>query len=75
MIPESQVCDLFDRTALITALILERPLCLSCIAERAHVSEERVQATLKAIGGALRLSTPTGRCAACGETTIVHSIG
>jgi hypothetical protein len=69
------MCGLFDRTAVVTALILERPLCLSCIAERSEVSKERAEATLKAIGGALVLRSTTGRCAACEETTTVHSIG
>jgi hypothetical protein len=69
------MCRLFDRTAVITALILERPLCHSCIGERSHVSEERAAATLKAIGRALVLNRPTDRGAACGETTTVHVIG
>jgi hypothetical protein len=66
---------MFDRNALIIELIIERPLCLSCIAERSQVSEERAAAALKSIRGALVLSSQPARCAACGETTTVHSVG
>jgi hypothetical protein len=64
-----------DRAALITALILDRPTCLPCIAEKSLVTEERAATGLAAIASALVLHQHTGRCVVCGETTAVHSVG
>jgi hypothetical protein len=64
-----------ERAALITALILDRPMCLPCISMKALVSVERAEATLATIATALLLHRDTGRCVACGETTAVHSVG
>jgi hypothetical protein len=64
-----------DRNALIISCISERPLCLSCIAERSQVSEERAAAVLTSIRSALVLCSQADRCATCGETTTVHSVG
>lgn len=66
---------MFDQNSLIIELIIERRLCLSCIAERSQVSQERASSALKSIRGALVLSSESARCAACGETTTVHSVG
>ena len=62
-----------DHSALITALILDREMCLPCIAAKSLVTVERVQSVLDAIATALVLHRSTGRCIACGETTTVHS--
>jgi hypothetical protein len=64
-----------ERTALITALILNHPMCLPCISMKALVSVERAQATLETIATALLLNRETRRCVACGEMTTVHSVG
>jgi hypothetical protein len=64
-----------DRAALITALMLDRPMCLPCIAEKALVSVERAESVLEAIATALVLRRETGRCVTCGATTAVHSVG
>jgi hypothetical protein len=64
-----------DPTALITALLLDRPMCLPCIAEKALVSLQRAESTLETIATALVLRRETGRCVACGATTAVHSVG
>jgi uncharacterized protein with PIN domain len=64
-----------DRNALIISCIIERQLCLACIAERSRVSEERAAVALKSIRSALVLSSQADRCATCGETTTVHSVG
>jgi hypothetical protein len=63
-----------DRVALITALVLERPLCASCIAAKSLVTEERVGEVLAAIGRALVVTAENGPCVACGRSTTVHSI-
>jgi len=62
------------RAALITALIVDRPLCLSCIADKSGVTVERVSEALQAIGSALALTSRADRCTACGTTTTVHAV-
>jgi hypothetical protein len=64
-----------ERAALITALILDRPMCLPCIALKSLVSAERAESTLVTIATALVLRRESGRCVACGQTTTVHSVG
>ena len=64
-----------DHVALITALMLDRPMCLPCIAAKALVSLERAESALETIATALVLRREPGRCVACGATTIVHSVG
>ena len=44
-----------EHSRLITALIVERPMCLPCLARRANMSVEAVQTVLAVIGRALRL--------------------
>ena len=62
-------------TALITALILERPLCLSCIAMKAGSSETAVEASLAHIAPVVRIRRePAGRCRACGQDGLVVSL-
>ena len=62
------------QAALITALIVDRPLCLSCIADKSGATVERVSEALHAIGSALALTSRTDRCAACGTTTTVYAV-
>ncbi len=63
-----------SRAALITALIVDRSLCLSCIADKSGVTAERVSEALHAIGSALALTSRTDRCTACGTTTTVYAV-
>lgn len=64
-----------EPAALITALILERPLCISCIATKAG---EPVAATLEAslerIRHVLEIYRRQDRCRACGTLTVVYSL-
>ena len=61
--------------ALIAALILERPLCFTCIAEKADTSEAAVEATLAIIAPAVQLHREhDGRCRACGNAGAVVSL-
>ena len=64
-----------DRAAPITALILDRAMCLPCIALKTLMSAERAESTLATIGTALVLHRDTGRCVTCGETKTVYSVG
>ena len=55
-------------TAIVTALILERPLCLSCLAEKASRSRTSVSATLHGIESVLKVNRSAQlRCHGCGN--------
>ena len=58
-----------ERAALVTALILGRPLCLPCIATKGTMSIQRAEATLEIIQTVLVLHRQTERCQACGLDT------
>ena len=61
--------------ALITALILERPLCFACMAAKAGTSETGVEATLATIGPVVEIYRDhDGRCRACGNVGLVVSL-
>ena len=62
------------QTALITALIVDRPLCLSCISDKSGIAVEGVTETLHAIGTALALTIGTDRCAACGAMATAYTV-
>ncbi len=53
-------------TALVMALIIERPMCVDCIAARAQVSREAVKARIDEMRATVRIKDGTGRCRACG---------
>jgi hypothetical protein len=56
-----------DLIAIVTALILERPLCLRCLVDKSGASRPQVALALRRIGGVLTLHrTPRRRCHACG---------
>ena len=56
-----------EHSNLITALILERPMCVTCLAQRAKLSVEAAQTVLTVIGRALQLHRETtSRCRMCG---------
>lgn len=65
-----------EASALIAALILERPMCLECIVMRAPVTGEKdAEEHLNIIARAVRLRREkSGRCRACGVTTPVYWI-
>ena len=63
-----------DPAVLITALVLERPMCLACVAAHATVTEEQVAAALKAVGRVLVLTCESGSCAACGAGAPAYTV-
>lgn len=64
-----------ETAALITALILERPLCFTCIAEKADTSETAVEATLAIVAPVLQVHRDQhGQCRACGNAGAVVSL-
>jgi hypothetical protein len=56
-----------ELAALIAVLIIERPLCVECVAERAGVSVGSVKAYLNDMGPLLKVHRKANeRCRACG---------
>ena len=56
-----------EHSNLITALILERPMCVTCLSHRAKLSVPATQAVLTVIGRALHLHREdASRCRLCG---------
>jgi len=60
-----------ERAAVITLLIMERPLCLSCISSRSGLTAREVKSHLRKIKGTVDV---LGRCRACETATTVYSI-
>jgi len=63
-----------EKTALITALILDRPMCLDCIATKAGMSGTEAEAIIRAIAAVLELHREPARCRACGTSAPVLSL-
>jgi hypothetical protein len=68
------VYTLPESAALITGLILERPLCLDCLAAKSGLGATAVEAMLARVGTVMRLHRWTDRCRACGETRETVSV-
>jgi hypothetical protein len=62
-------------TALVAALILERPLCMDCLVSRADVSEREVETALSAIARAMAVDRRIDRCRACGSEKLIVVAG
>lgn len=60
-----------QRAAVVTALILERPMCVECIQTKTGLSASELRATLDVVRSALVLHTETARCDVCDGTTTV----
>ena len=64
-----------DISARIAVLIIDRPLCVSCIADRAQVGVPTVKGYLDRIGPMFTISREAaGRCRACGHIGAVVSL-
>jgi hypothetical protein len=63
------------RSAIITALLLERPLCMDCVCAKSGMKPVRVNGVLANIGRVLNVRRlPQARCRACGEDRPTVSI-
>ena len=61
--------------AIVTALILERPLCISCIAAKAgEPSAVSLEASMERIRHVLEMRRRQERCRGCGTLTTVFSV-
>jgi hypothetical protein len=64
-----------ETTAMIAVLILERPMCLDCIAARAGASLNDVEAAFRDIARVLGLQRfMSERCRTCGNTGLAFSV-
>lgn len=62
--------------SLIASLILDRPLCLACIAVKANLTLMATDDALTEIGKSLQLTAlPRSRCRNCGDIAMTYSIG
>jgi hypothetical protein len=52
---------------LVTALILDRPTCVDCIASKSGLSARRTATVIERIAKVLTLHHQVGRCRACGR--------
>jgi len=63
-----------DVVPIITPLILDRPMCLDCIAGKAGATLREAVAALEQIADALNVYREADRCRACDEMTEVLSV-
>ena len=64
-----------ETLSLVAGLILERPLCVDCIALKASVTGGAVEGYLATLATGMNLRRENGACRACGLTTLVASTG
>jgi len=62
------------RAAVIAVLIIDRPMCLECIATKSALSTIEVERYLEEIGRGLELRQDEDRCRVCGEPRSVFSL-
>ena len=58
-------------TTLIIGMILERPMCLDCVATKIGLNAAQAQAAIDRIDVVLKLHREPGCCRACGDTKTV----
>ena len=63
-----------DSAALIAVLLVERPLCIRCLATKSELTLIDLDAVIANIEGALVLHRAVDRCRACGITDMTFSI-
>ena len=63
-----------ERADLIAVLIIDRPLCLDCIADKTGMTPLSVEGYLERMDLGPVDRTPEGRCRACGRLTTVFSL-
>ena len=61
-------------TAIVTALILERPVCFECLSEKTGATRTEIAQALREMEGALVLQVSERRCYGCGNVVEAVSI-
>jgi hypothetical protein len=62
-----------EHAAIIAVLILERPMCVDCIADKANLPPADVKRYLDVIHRSLEVRSHEGRCRTCGNQRPVFS--
>lgn len=58
-------------TAIVTALITDRPMCMDCLVVKSGTTVRALESTLAAIGHVLAVHRdPQARCRVCGKTEL-----
>ena len=63
-----------DHAALVTALILDRPTCIRCIAIKSSMTAATLDTTIGIIERVLVLHRSTDRCRVCGVSDTVFYV-
>jgi hypothetical protein len=61
-----------EKGALLAVLIIERPLCVDCIAEKSVIATDEIEPLLARIATRIAITSAVDRCRACGETKKVY---
>lgn len=59
----------------ITALLVDRPMCGDCLSAKSGLGQDDLDASLKILGAILKDRTAPDLCAACGITKQTVSLG
>ena len=62
------------QTAIVTALVLERPLCFTCLAEKSGATRAEIANVLRRIAGTVTIDISDRRCHGCGDVVEAVSI-
>jgi hypothetical protein len=65
--------DMPERGALVAVLIVERPLCVECIADKSGIALADVEPLLHRIGTSIAIDRAVDRCRGCGRIVEVFS--
>ena len=63
-----------DRAALVAVLIMERPLCIRCLAVKSGLSLSQLDEVVGNVAKALQVHRVEDRCRACGITDTTISV-
>jgi len=61
-----------EKGALLAVLIIERPLCVDCVAEKPAIRADEIEPLLARIATRIAITSAVDRCRACGETKKVY---
>jgi hypothetical protein len=62
-----------EKTTVLVRLLLERPVCGPCIAEKAGIAVADIEPLLTRITQTIYVKSGPDRCRACGTSTLVYS--
>jgi hypothetical protein len=66
---------MLDLIPLVTALALDRPICVGCLVDQTGATTRALSDTIEQISRALTARQDVGRCRDCGDVGAVVSFG